>query len=88
MSAPIPTSVRSLRERVLAILAAELAEVDEPLNVNVPIRDLGADSLDAISLQMEIEMELNIKFLDEEMFNEGMTAMEIYDRAAAKVGAK
>lgn len=79
--------MKNLRETVLAILSAELAEVGEPLNVNVPIHDLGADSLDAISLQMEIESELNIKFSDDEEFNEGMTAMEIYDRVAAKVGA-
>jgi acyl carrier protein len=79
--------MKNLRETVLAILSAELAEVGQPLNVHVPIRELGADSLDAISLQMEIEAALHIKFSVEEELNEGMTAMEIYNRVAAKVGA-
>lgn len=79
--------MKNLREQILAILANELAEPGEPLNVNVPLSELGADSLDAISLQIEIATELNITFSDDEDFTADMTPMEIYDRVVAKVGA-
>ena len=77
----------NLREQVLKILSDELAEPGEPLNVNIPLSELGADSLDAISLQIEIENTLNIKFSDDEDFTDDLTPMQIYDRVAAKVGA-
>lgn len=76
----------NLREQVLKILSDELAEPGEPLNVNIPLSELGADSLDAISLQIEIENTLNIKFSDDEDFTDDLTPMQIYDRVAAKVG--
>jgi acyl carrier protein len=78
--------VKNLREKVLTILADELAEPGQPLNVHVPISQLGADSLDAVALQIEIEIALDIKFPDGEDFTEHLTPMQIYDLVVAKVG--
>ncbi|AMP15517.1 acyl carrier protein [Collimonas pratensis] len=87
MIAAFPVVTRSLLQRVLAILASELPLAGDPLNVNVPIGDLGADSLSALSLQYEIEEAIGIAFLDGEDFTPDLTAIQIYDRVAAKVGA-
>lgn len=87
MIAAFPVVTQSLRERVLAVLADELNLQGDPLDVNVPISDLGADSLDALSLQYEIEEAIGIAFLDGEDFTPDLTAIQIYDRVAAKVGA-
>ncbi|WP_211474803.1 acyl carrier protein [Collimonas humicola] len=79
------TTVIRIRERVLSILADELAHPGEPLDVNVPINTLGADSLDAIELTMEVESEFKISFSDDEWFTAEMTAMQIVERVVAKV---
>ena len=80
-----PTTVVRIRERVLSILAEELTHPGEPLDVYVPIGALGADSLDAIELTMEVESEFKISFTDEEWFAADMTAMQIVERVVAKV---
>lgn len=87
MTRSFPLTTQNVRERVLALLADELATPGESLDVNVPIGDLGADSLDAINVQYEIEEAIGITFSDDEDFTVDMTAMQIYDRVAAKVGA-
>jgi acyl carrier protein len=86
MSAVRTTTV-SIRERVLSILADELAHLGEQLDVYVPISSLGADSLDAIELAMEVESEFKFIFSGEEMFTADMTAMQIVERVVAKVNA-
>jgi acyl carrier protein len=88
MITPYLVVTRSPRERVLAVLTDELTQPGEPLDVNVPISDLGADSLDVLSLQHEIAKALDIAFSDEEDFTPDMTAMQIVDRVIAKVGAQ
>lgn len=87
MIAAFPLVTRSLQERVLALVADELNLHGDPLDVNVPISDLGADSLDALSLQYEIEDEFDIAFPEGEDFTPDLTATQICDRVAAKVGA-
>ncbi|HWW07746.1 acyl carrier protein [Collimonas sp.] len=84
MSAARTTAV-GIRERVLAILADELTHPGEPLDVYVAISALGADSLDAIELTMEVESEFKISFSDDEWFTAEMTAMQIVERVVAKV---
>jgi acyl carrier protein len=85
MITPSPVVTRSLRERVLAVLTDELTQPGEPLGVNVPISDLGADSLSTLSLQYEIAKELDITFSDDEDFTVDMTAMQIVEHVVAKV---
>jgi len=85
MITPSPVVTRSLRERVLAVLTDELTQPGEPLDVNVPISDLGADSLSTLSLQYEIAKELDITFSDDEDFTVDMTAMQIVEHVVAKV---
>lgn len=88
MIATFPVVTRNLRERVLAILTDGLTQSGEPLDVNVPISTLGADSLDAIELTMEVESEFKISLSDDEWFTADMTAIQIVERVAAEVGAR
>lgn len=78
--------MQNIKDRVLSILGAELAPPGELLDVYVPISALGADSLDAIDLTMEIESEFKTSFSDDEWFTADMTAMQIVERVVAKVG--
>jgi acyl carrier protein len=87
MTRSFPLTTQNLRERVLAVLSDELARPGEPLAVNVPIGDLGADSLDALNIQYRIAKALDISFSDDEDFTVDMTALQIIERVVAKVGA-
>ena len=72
-----------MKEKILRIISDKTDTPISEITNEKTLRDLGADSLDAVELIMEIEDKLWVKFADQEM-NDLKTVGDIIELASKK----
>lgn len=78
---------KTCRDRVYAVVERELAARRDDLTGDATLDELGADSLDAVEVELAIEDELDVEFgRDEALATTETTLDELVARTERRVG--